>query len=103
MKWLSVIGLLLCLVGCAGTWKNRIVTDDGAIYVGMSQEMLSEVMGAPHEVGRGRYGCKYENVWPGGFMVNSESVVEWAWHHGTEITVAYLDHGQVLRLGTVKK
>ena len=103
MKWICVSGLLLCLVGCAGTWKNCILTDDGAIYVGMSQEMLSKVMGAPHEVGSGPYGCKYTNKWPGGFTVNSNSVVEWAWHRETDIVVAYLFRGQVERLGTVKR
>lgn len=100
MRYLLLV--LLLFVGCSGTLYQRVTTDKGPVYVGMSAEMIEAVMGPPDEVGQGPWGCKYVGKFFG-LSVRRDSVAEWAWQEPAGILVAYLHRQQVQYLGIVKR
>src|SRR5687768_10952686 len=77
---------------CAGTQTSRLETAKGPVYVGMSGEELTRVLGAPHSVTRGQYpphAGAFFGLQPG------VGTIEWAWTNRDPTIVAYLDFGSV--------
>ncbi len=99
---LAVVLVATMLGACGGTTHSQIdVEGKGRIYVGMSNDKLSEVMGGPDSVGRGEYGCPYSGKFFG-FQPGAHTV-EWAWKRPDgSVVVAYMDHGSVVQMGIIK-
>jgi len=96
-----LVCLLVFVAGCGGTLHDRYTCSKGTVYTGMSSDALRETMGAPHEVHQGRYTCKYSGKFFG--SMPGDYTVEWAWHVEGGILVAYMDFGQVRKIGWIPK
>ncbi len=102
MRSLAMVLVASVLVACGGTTHSQIdVGGKGRIYVGMSNDKLSEVMGEPDSAGSGEYGSHYSHKFFG-FRPGTRTV-EWAWKRPDgSVVVAYMDHGSVVQMGIIK-
>ncbi len=83
--------ILALIAGCA-QFQSQIETSGGKVYVGMTTEQISGLLGPPDHVARG-YACQYSTKFFG--FVPGDHTVEWAWKRENSTIVAYLQGGQV--------
>ena len=100
-----LIYVLMCvsLSACGGNLYSQVRTSSGSLYVGMSGEQATNLMGPPEAVGQGRYGCHFVKYFFG--FEPGTRTAEWAWKDpgGDGVVVAYIDGGAVSFLGLVPK
>ena len=103
---LAVLFVVLCLFtsACGGNLYSQVRTNSGSLYVGMSGDQATNVMGPPEAVGQGRYGCHFVRYFFG--FEPGTRTAEWAWRDPSGsggVVVAYIDGGVVSYLGLVPK
>jgi len=77
MRKIVTLALMMTVVCACGSTHSQIdVRGKGRIYVGMSNDKLSEVMGEPDSVGRGKYGCHHDANFFG--FTPGEQTIEWS-------------------------
>ncbi len=96
------LALVLLCTACAtrGRLYDQLRVGQLSVYVGMSGQQITGVLGPPNNIGRGTYGSHYT----GQFLLFTagRNTLEWAWNLVDQsILVAYLDYNQVRYLGLI--
>ena len=103
-RWITagIVGVVLALgVGCAGRNVQRYESTKGPVYVGMSTDAITEVLGPPETVGEGPYGCRYTTKF---FLLTAgDHTVEWSWRDDLARIIAWLEFNRVYKLGVIQE